>query len=252
MDFSYVIAYRHQPDRLKNLHTVLKWLSNFKCEVIIVENDVESKLDESKEDFKFVHIFLNNNLPFNKSWCFNVGYKNASNENVIFGDSDLIMDEKELLESVNLLRDYGCVNPYSSVIDLDSNETKLFIQNKLDLSKITRPGRGETDHQKVPMCGGIIFFTKSALDKVRGWDENFWGWGAEDDFMSKKVERFLMHKTLENKCYHLYHEKSIVYQDLYYRNISVYNQLNSLDGPNMERYLESTKDQIGLINKRIN
>jgi hypothetical protein len=33
---------------------------------------------------------------------------------------------------------------------------------------INRPGRGETDHQKVPLCGGICIFRREAIDKIGG------------------------------------------------------------------------------------
>jgi predicted glycosyltransferase involved in capsule biosynthesis len=252
MNFSYIIAYRHSEDRAINLKTILKWVSQFDCEIIIVESDISSKIDIFKE-FKLKHIFLENNYPFNKSWCFNVGFKNAINDKIVFGDADLIMDSKSFLSSVELLNSFECVNPYSSVLDLSPQETSNFINNfDMDnLYSISRSGRGENDHQKVPMCGGIIMFQKQSLEKLVGWNEDFWGWGAEDDFMSNKAKLFLNCEDVKDKCYHLYHEKAQIDRNLYYRNLNIYNYFLNVTKEQYIPYFESIKDKIGKIDKKI-
>jgi hypothetical protein len=254
MSFSYIIAYRHSDDRIKNIESILEWVGSFQCEVIIVESDTTSKLSDLKSKFVFYHILLENNYPFNKSWCFNVGFKSAKNEKIVFGDADLIMNKDSLLSSIELLNEYECVNPYSSVVDLEKRETIEYFTSK-DINKlfnIVRPGRGENDHQKVPMCGGIILFQKQALEKVSGWNEDFWGWGAEDDFMSNKVLMFLTYKNIKEKCYHLYHEKAEINSNLYYRNLHIYNYFKQATKEQLIPYFESIKDKIGLLEKKLN
>lgn len=242
MDFTYIIGYKHSPDRIDNLKRIIDWISKTGCEVIIVEQDTESKISEIEGVKK---VLLQNNYPFNKSWCFNFAWKQASNNKIVFGDADLIMDMDSLLESVSKLGEYECINPYSSVIDLFPEET-LSSKTFEDLKKISRPGRGETDHQKVPMCGGIILFTKDSLEKVGGWCEDFWGWGAEDDFMSIKSKMFLNYLEVKNVCYHLYHIRGMIDQNLYYRNLHVYNELGKLGKDQMSNYIQIVKDKIGL------
>ena len=53
----------------------------------------------------------------------------------------------------------------------------------------------------------------------------------------------------ENKCYHLYHDRSAPDQQLYYRNFNVYKQFVQLDKQMMEKYVTSIKDKFGDINK---
>ena len=252
MKFSYIIAYRHSEERIKNLQLVLDWLGNSPTEIILVESDLESELEVLKDKYNFKHIFLKNNYPFNKSWCFNVGHKSAVTENIVFGDADLIMDKVKFLEAVSNLSEYEVVNPYRPVLDLTFEESQryAFTKDFSDLSSISRPGRGETDHQKVPFCGGIIMFKKSCLESMAGWNEDFWGWGVEDDAQSYKV--FTLEKKslqCENKCYHLYHDRSAPDQQLYYRNFNVYKQFVQLDKQMMEKYVTSIKDKFGDINK---
>jgi len=252
MEFSYIIAYRHSDERMNNIQLVLNWLGESAKEVILVESDVEPRLDSLKDKYNFKHIFLKNNYPFNKSWCFNVGYKSATTENIVFGDADLVMDKSKFLESVSKLEEYEVVNPYRPVLDLTYEESKRYaeIGEFETLSSINRPGRGETDHQKVPFCGGIIMFRKSTLEKIGGWNEDFWGWGCEDDAQSFKVFTLeTKHLQCENKCYHLYHNRPAPNQELYYRNFNIYKQFVQVNKQILENYITTIKDKIGDINK---
>jgi len=248
MEFTYIIAYRHSDERLKNIQMVLNWLGDSAKEVILVESDTDSKLESIKDKYNFKHIFLKNNYPFNKSWCFNVGYKSASTENIVFGDADLVMDKSKFLESVSMLSEYEVVNPYRPVLDLTFEESESYSYNGdfEVLRSILRPGRGETDHQKVPFCGGIIMFQKSALERMGGWNEDFWGWGCEDDAQSFKVFVLEM-KNLqcENKCYHLYHNRPTPNQELYFRNFNIYKQFVQANKQILESYIEQIKGLVG-------
>jgi predicted glycosyltransferase involved in capsule biosynthesis len=253
MSFSFIVAYRHNPEREKNLRKIFNWISQFDCEIIMVESDASSKIELFK-DYKINHIFLQNNYPFNKSWCFNVGYKNAKFDKIVFGDADLVMNSKSFLSSLDLLNEYDCVNPYSSVIDLTPEETEHYLNNEdfSFLEKIERHGRGDTDNQKVPMCGGIIMFTKEGLNKIAGWNEDFWGWGAEDDCISIKVKWFLKHENIKDRCYHLYHTKAPIDTNLYYRNLTIYNHFLNAPKENFIPYISQVAPTIGKIDKKIN
>ena len=248
MDFTYIIAYRHSDERYNNIQLVLNWLSDSAKEIILVESDTDSKLVNLLPKYNFKHILIKNNYPFNKSWCFNVGYKNASTENIVFGDADLVMDKEKFLEAVKSLETFEVVNPYQPVLDLTFEESQSYASSGdfNILKNINRPGRGETDHQKVPFCGGIIMFKKSALEKIGGWNEDFWGWGCEDDAQSFKV--FVMdlnHLQCENKCYHLYHNRPTPNQELYYRNFNIYKQFVQVNKQTLESYIEQIRESVG-------
>lgn len=243
--FTFIIAYRHKLDRLQNLKKVIEWISGFNgVELIIVEQDSSPKLPAySLKGFRY--FFTKSDLPFNKSWAFNYGTKHASTNAIVFGDSDLIMDPQEFINSIKLLEQFEAVNPYNKVIDLEPQENGLHIEQ---LKMINRPGRGETDIQKTPIAGGIIMFRKDALQKVGGWDQGFFSWGGEDDCQAHKIKQLLRWTEVPNRCYHLYHEKVKPNMIYYQRNLQLLNKIINLKPDELQRYINNTYPKYGFKN----
>jgi len=243
--FTYIIGYRHTPERLQNLRRVLDWINGFVgVEVLLIEQDKHSKI--SHLNLKAKHIFLKTDKSYNKSWSFNYGVKISKSNIIVFADSDLIMDPNSFIEGLKELERYEMVNPYKSVIDLAPNESVLPLES---IVNIDRPGRGETDHQKVPICGGICMFRKESIIKIGGWNENFIGWGAEDDLVSLKVENYINWKQLENKCYHLFHQRESPNMIEYQRNLNLLTQLKNLSKEDLLKVSLRESTKIGMKNK---
>jgi hypothetical protein len=246
MKFSYIIAYKHNEERILNLKRVISWIKSLgDVEIIIIEQDDSPKLpNEIEIDFNYK--FIENKFPFCKSWAFNIGTNISTNEIIVFGDSDLIMNSDEFLSAISKLDSYEVVNPYKRVIDLKLNENDFTLE---ELSKIEREFRGEKDIQKTPIAGGIIAFRKASLLKIGGWCEEFIGWGAEDDFQSIKIKMFLNWIEFDNRCYHLFHTRVIPIRDYYYRNVHILNQLASLKRDQMINFINNSKDKIAKEDK---
>lgn len=243
--FTYVIGYRHFPDRLNNLRRVLDWINCFAgVDVILIEQDTHSKI--SHLNLRARHIFLKTDKPYNKSWAFNVATNLAKSEIIVFADSDLIMKPEQFIEGLKSLEQYEMVNPYKSVIDLDPNESLVRLE---EMILIDRPGRGETDHQKVPICGGICMFRKEAIIRIGGWNEDFIGWGAEDDFVSHKVQQFLNWRQLDHKCYHLFHSRIQPDMQSYQRNLQLLQQLVALPKNDLIKSIQKNLPRNGMKNK---
>lgn len=243
--FTYVIGYRHFPDRLNNLRRVLDWINCFAgVDVILIEQDTHSKI--SHLNLRARHIFLKTDKPYNKSWAFNVATNLAKSEIIVFADSDLIMKPEQFIEGLKSLEQFEMVNPYKSVIDLDPNESLVRLE---EMILIDRPGRGETDHQKVPICGGICMFRKEAIIRIGGWNEDFIGWGAEDDFVSHKVQQFLNWRQLDHKCYHLFHSRIQPDMQSYQRNLQLLQQLVALPKNDLIKSIQKNLPRNGMKNK---
>jgi predicted glycosyltransferase involved in capsule biosynthesis len=243
--FTYIIGYRHKSDRLQNLRRVLDWINGFAgVEVLLIEQDKHSKI--SHLNLKAKHIFTKSNMPFNKSWAFNVGLKYSNSNIIVFGDSDLIMEPNQFIAALTIMNQYEMVNPYNSVIDLTQQESTLPIEQMI---QVNRPGRGETDIQKVPLCGGICLFRKDVIYKIGGWNEDFWSWGGEDDFQSIKVRQLLNYTELQAKCYHLYHEKAQPDMKWYQRNLQILQKTSNLSKEQLEKTILNQIPKIGTKNK---
>ena len=243
--FTFIIAYRHRTDRLMNLRKVLEWIMGFNgVEIIVIEQDKSPKLPTfSLRGFKY--IFTKSDLPFNKSWAFNVGLKNATTEAIVFGDSDIIMDPNAFISSLKLLEIYDVVSPYNRVIDLNQNEVGMTLDQ---MNMIDRVGRGETDIQKICLAGGIIMFRKEAIYRIGGWDQGFISWGAEDDYVSFKIKLLLNWFENPGKCYHIWHEKVKPEMALYNRNLQLLNKLVNLSVEDTRKYIGNSVPKIGTKN----
>lgn len=251
---TYIIPYKHSPDRLNNLRKVINWTLGFNnIEVILVEQDRTPKVNNI--DFGCKYYFIENKqLPFNKSWSFNVGLKYATSNVIVFGDSDLVMHPQKFIDAVTEITKEGSeiemVSPYSrlKVIDLEPTELNMMFD---DMEKIDRPGRGELekDIRKVPLCGGICIFRRDAIYKIGGWSEDFIGWGGEDDFQSDKVERFLKFKEMDSRVYHLFHQPVTPDNTFYHRNLDILGKLKSFDNNQMQGYINNSVTKIGMNNK---
>ena len=248
MKLTYVIGYRHTEERYENLSRTLDWLSTFSnMDVLIVEQDSVSKFQNK---WNVRHIFVKNLNQYNRSWAFNIAIKNSDSEAFAFGDSDLIMKNDEFLESVSLLGEYDVISPYKSVLDLTPEETLMDIE---DMSNITRPGRGEADHQKINLCGGLVLFTKDSIMKVGGFCESFEGWGGEDDFQTLKVNILgLKTKEMPYRIYHLYHTRTIPDMNFYQRNLQLLQSGFRASKEQIENHIMVTLPFIGDIKKYSN
>jgi predicted glycosyltransferase involved in capsule biosynthesis len=245
--FTYIIPFKYTYDRLLTLSKVLDNIRKIDCEIIIVEQGLESVLPSKNiltQGEKY--IFILNNFPFNKSWGLNCAWKESSNDIIVFGDADNLIDTKNITKSIDEMSDYDFISPHIRLIDLSESENSLPSE---DIFKIQRAGRGELDHQKLPMCGAMTIFKKEALEKIGGWPEEFFGWGAEDDAMSIKVKHFLNWKENNNNCYHLFHQRVVPDMQWYQRNLQVYTNYAKASKEKLEEYINSTKHLIGDKNR---
>lgn len=242
--FTYIIGYRHNLERFNNLKRALDWVNGFSnVDVIVIEQDKHSKI--SHLNIKARHIFLKSEQAYNRSWAFNVALKYAKSDVIVFSDSDLVMEPNQFIEAIKQLDKFEMVNPYKSVVDLQPHESN---QPFDQIFKIDRPGRGENDNQKINLCGGICIFRKAAIHKIAGWNEDFKGWGAEDDFLTHKVKNFLTWTEMPYRCYHLYHSRVQPDMKLYQNNLQLLNNLCNLKKEDLAKTINMSFQKIGMKN----
>lgn len=223
---TYAIGWRHHRDRERNLSRVLGWLASFPdMEVVVVEQDNMRRFSPPPG---VRHIFARSSGPYNRSWGFNIALKESDSPHIVFGDSDIVMQAGEFSQAVAAAQSLDVVSPYSSVVDLTPAESLADLDG---ISSIRRPGRGEADGQKTNLCGGVVIFSREACERVGGWDEDFAGWGGEDDMMTFKVmSAGLKSASMPYRCYHLWHPRPAPDPVLYSKTLGMLKSKVALGG----------------------
>lgn len=240
MDTTVIISYRESTEeRKENLKHVLEYMSTLQnggMKILIVEQDAESKMDwleDVKGHENIKHIFVENDGIFNKGWGYNIGAKNTDSEILIFHDSDMFIKPQAFNSALKALNFYDVVNPYKSVIFLDKESTDTFTKNnyRVGISK-SKP----IIHSVI--TGGIFFIKRDIYFNLKGFDEDCYGYGHEDDILDEKMRKMgLKINTLNDVSIHIYHKTATDNNDLYYSFIEINKQL-------FKEYQDMTKIQL--------
>lgn len=216
--FSYILAYRGTGHRKTALKKVLQWLEtnqNYNFEIILVEQDVATRID-FKLPKNCKHIFVYNATLFNKSWAFNIAARASSTEVLVFADCDVIMNFDELFQCVLACNNYDAVDPKRELLDLQENEEPG--------SKKCSPRLG------IDFCVAICLIKKSCLSYMNNWCEDFEGWGGEDNAMTHKVLTMLdKTKKFDFIVYHLFHTSEGHDKNTSQKNWDILNKIKSMD-----------------------
>lgn len=238
MDVSIIISYRESDDKRKrNLICVLNylsWLMSGNSEIILVEQDKISKvnwLTGIKKNEYIKHIFVENPGTFNKGWGYNIGVKISKNNTIIFNDTDVIVKLDTYKYALNLLKKYDIVNPYKDIIFLDEKDTKNFINYNCNYNNLPFYNKKEA----YVISGGIFLMKKESYLDIKGFDEDCYGYGHEDDIFDFKIRKLkIPYIQINDVSVHLYHDKL---DQNYYNLISTNKKL-------LDIYLNMTIDEL--------
>jgi hypothetical protein len=133
--------------------------------------------------------------PFNRAKLLNVGYDLAKGKyrNYIFHDVDMLpVESKASYALVSVPTHYAAV--------VEQFGWGLAYQNYV---------------------GGVTVFDAESFEKINGFCNEYWGWGAEDDDLFRRCQVFGIAFNRRNNMYaSLSHERKIL-QDEYNRNLQV-------------------------------
>lgn len=244
--------------RLENLQAVLQWISQLGIdEVLVVEQDRESRLPSGFLPPGCKSVFAFNNGPFNKSWGFNIGFKQSSGDVLAFGDADILIDSKNLIESFALC-DAGAdaVNPYDRLIDLTAEETSTFLQTGKGLDALANRQKAnrEAIGEFLCFCGGLFVIRRNVFEALGGFDERFVGWGGEDDAMSIKLDKLVPNTRVigSQTAYHLFHKRHrprLEAQHHYAQNVALLKQYRSASADALRLFCTKQRKTIGHLDR---
>jgi hypothetical protein len=92
-------------------------------------------------------------------------------------------------------------------------------------------------------------FRRESIQKIAGWNEDFWSWGGEDDYQTLKVHNFLSWNELRARCYHLYHDKEQPDQKCYQRNLQILQNSSKMTKEQLQKIITNQIPKIGMRNK---
>jgi glycosyltransferase involved in cell wall biosynthesis len=238
--FTYIIPFRYSQDRILPLKRITEWLSGFQnVEIIIVEQDKHSKIDFM--NFKATHIFVESELPFNKSWAYNVGLKRASSSVIVFGEADFLMNPMELIECLKVLDNFDCVIPTDKIMNLSQRDSMMDTASLLKMKNFL---------PKLNTLDGISIFKKDAINKIGGWNEDMIGLSHENEFNDLKIKHLLKFKQMEYGGYHLYHYPTTVIPQLKERNKQILDVYKN-DPKLLTQHIQQISPKIGTKNRFI-
>jgi glycosyltransferase involved in cell wall biosynthesis len=236
--FSYIIAYRHDRSRVLNLKRVVELACSFSgVDVIVVEQGPEPKLPPySLRGFR--HFFIESDLPFNKGWAYNVGFKNSMGRAVVFSTPDHLYDPANLVTMLNMLNNHEVVTFEDSV--------------KLEFSELYQPFQKWKELKRrdgIPLCSGPVVYRSESVQRIGGWSEDFFGDGDECTIAQNNKLKFMKHDTVKGVTYVLPHTRPEIPTHYTERNNIFIEKLNSMNEKELERYWSNSSFRMGKKNK---
>jgi hypothetical protein len=171
---------------------------------------IETTLNEQLIDYTILIVEQEEGKPFNRAKLLNIGFDYSKDcDYFCFHDVDML--------------------PLESDYEYCEQPTHM-------------ASRAEQFGWKLPYAqyfGGVTVFNRESFITVNGYSNEYWGWGAEDDDMYRRVVmKGLIPCRKDGKYRSLYHTKNIPEIE-YYQNVSYLNTSASLidsDGLNSLSY----------------
>lgn len=180
IDISVIIGHRGE-ERLGLLLTTLRSIAAQKgvgLECIVVEQDSKPTITTRLPKWvDYVFQEISQDCQYNRASAFNLGAKLAKGDILLLHDNDMVIAEDYCSEIVGLVREgYEALNTKRYVFYLDPQDSQKVMQSTTELRK-----SNPTYVVQNLEAGGSMAITKNAYFRIGGMDEDFIGWGGEDN-----------------------------------------------------------------------
>ncbi len=211
-DVSFLIPVRiDSKERLENLYAILQFFkSNFQSSIVVLEADKTEKVHHDLIDKK---IFIEDHDPvFYRTKYLNKMTRASESKFLAIWDTDVIVPSNQIVESVKLLREEQAdmIFPYDGKFyNVDPVISQLYVL-KRDIDFLIK------NQEKFHLAyghfsvGGAFIVNRNKYMEAGMENENFYGWGPEDQERVKRWE-ILGYKVrkIDGVMYHLHHPRGI-------------------------------------------
>ncbi|MDD5013487.1 MAG: galactosyltransferase-related protein [Atribacterota bacterium] len=238
-DLTIIIPfYEDIPERLINLRDLTSLLDDYGLKVIIVQPNT---INNSSFTFNLLDRYVNilaediKEPFFNKSRAINEGVKHCKTKYCGWHDVDFRLNYEAYEQTFNALYngDFSnqrigsyFVRPFSGLF---LNVKGYRFDGKLTGEQIFY----EEYHKDSP--GGALFFNRQNFIEIGGMNENFCGWGYEDDEIRCRILKYGYHiHSLTFTGFHINHPRHSLHSDIHPQTIKNRSELDKVKGMTLD------------------
>ena len=196
--FSFILPVRiDNADRLENLKTCLAYLQKYypESEIIVVEDDEESKCDKLAGGFNIQYYFIKNPSNFSKSVPVNEGLMKSTRKNVAIWDVDCMVLPEQMKKADRLLskRKNRVILPHNSIFVNIKNDLKKEIVEDQNIEIVPRfkhmyQKNTNPNVDIYPIPSGVVAFNREVLLRMGGYNKKMKSYGWEDIEILKRAQ----------------------------------------------------------------
>ncbi len=205
---SYIIGHSGN-DKVLHLNAVLQSiagqsLDSIEC-IVVEQSNQPEVVDQLPDWVTYYHLKVDDSDLYNRSLSFNFGASKARGKYLVLHDNDLLIPSSYTKSHVEILEQgFDIVNLKRFIFGLSSTDTEnFFFANCMDKNSvpeyILQNAKG----------GGSLFISKTAYQKIGGFDEQFLGWGGEDNEFWQRAQVLNIYPFANLPMVHLWHAPQI-------------------------------------------
>jgi len=238
---TFIIGHRGMA-RLQHLLATLRSIAGQQAaavECVVVEQDVVSQLGPHLPAWvRLVHTPPPSaDLPYCRSWAFNVGAQHARSDLLVLHDNDMLVPQDYAAWILQrIAQGYRVVNPKRFIFYLSQEHSQAFFAGQAGL--LAQPPEVIVQNLE---GGGSVAISREAFARIGGMDESFIGWGGEDNEFWERAQTLRVWPWAGLPLVHLWHAAQPGKRDAAYQTATHYRVLAQIDPKDRIRQLVGTQ-----------
>jgi hypothetical protein len=218
-----VIGYREdeeRPERTENLNNAVQALMDQEfagsVRVVVCEQSEKGTL---KNYHPFGWVWDEYTLPFNRSRAFNLGARVLPHcDTLCFFDADILVDRWWVKRCSDQMVGNDLIIPYTTVNYLKEKGTPAVVEARKRSGSVPEVS---PERRARFAYGGVLWITRTLFELSGGYDEQYIGWGAEDDDYVWRLKQLGPVMRMDETLTHMWHapadmDRAQLNKDIYF------------------------------------